>query len=158
MSVADILRKIAPHLVDEWVECKCSNTEIRLRTQSNGVEVYTVQCLNCGRAIKNVKKSEHPRPKYWFDASIQNNYEIRRKAHWEDRKAAKRDWYQGYLASPQWHTKRQLVIRRANGVCEGCGTNRATQVHHTTYEHVGDEFLWELRAVCDDCHSRIHNK
>jgi 5-methylcytosine-specific restriction endonuclease McrA len=33
---------------------------------------------------------------------------------------------------------------------------RATQVHHTTYKHVGNEFLWELRAICDECHDRFH--
>ena len=32
----------------------------------------------------------------------------------------------------------------------------ATQAHHLTYEHMGDEFLWELKAVCRPCHERWH--
>jgi 5-methylcytosine-specific restriction endonuclease McrA len=49
-----------------------------------------------------------------------------------------------------------LVLQRANGHCEGCGQRKAVQVHHLTYEHVGQEFLWELRAVCSECHDRLH--
>ena len=40
-------------------------------------------------------------------------------------------------------------------MCEGCGVRRAAQVHHLTYEHVGDELLFELVAVCGQCHDRI---
>lgn len=65
--------------------------------------------------------------------------------------------YTAYLQSPAWKEKRNAVMRRAGGMCEGCGKNKAAQVHHLTYEHVCEEFLWELRAVCNGCHSRIHN-
>ena len=64
--------------------------------------------------------------------------------------------YSRYLLSPAWRNKRFRVLERAGGVCEGCGERRATEVHHVTYRHVGNEFLWELRAVCGECHSRIH--
>jgi hypothetical protein len=47
---------------------------------------------------------------------------------------------------------------RANNLCEGCGRRRAAQVHHLTYDHVFDEFLWELIAICDECHSRVHDR
>ena len=33
----------------------------------------------------------------------------------------------------------------------------ATQVHHLTYAHLGDELLFELISVCDDCRKRIHH-
>ena len=65
-------------------------------------------------------------------------------------------WYRAYLESPEWRAQRQLVLQRANGTCEGCGTRRATQVHYTTYERAGAEMLWDLRAVCDDCHAKVH--
>jgi 5-methylcytosine-specific restriction endonuclease McrA len=48
--------------------------------------------------------------------------------------------------------------RDSRGVCEGCREQPASEVHHLTYEHVGEEFLWELEAVCDDCHSRVHGR
>lgn len=57
-----------------------------------------------------------------------------------------------------WARKRSLVLERANHTCEGCGIRRATQVHHLTYKHVYDEFLWELVATCDECHDRAHEQ
>ena len=32
----------------------------------------------------------------------------------------------------------------------------AKQVHHTTYANVGHEFLFELVALCPECHNRYH--
>jgi hypothetical protein len=78
----------------------------------------------------------------------------------KERADQSRDWwaqYNAYLRSPEWKEKRGHVMRRSGGMCEGCGARRATQVHHLSYEHVCEEFLWELRAVCDVCHDRIHS-
>jgi hypothetical protein len=30
-------------------------------------------------------------------------------------------------------------------------------VHHVTYKNMGNEFLWELRAICAVCHERVHD-
>lgn len=62
-----------------------------------------------------------------------------------------------YYSSPEWKELRQLVIARANGVCEGCGKHAATQVHHLHYRTFTREFLWDLRAVCRGCHERVHD-
>jgi 5-methylcytosine-specific restriction endonuclease McrA len=64
--------------------------------------------------------------------------------------------YDAHLASDRWQELRRLVFKRDNGICQGCYTAPATQVHHLTYKNVCDEFLWELVAVCDDCHDRYH--
>lgn len=61
-------------------------------------------------------------------------------------------WYDGYLRSPKWREKHNLVLARENSLCEACRRRRATQVHHTTYAHVGNEPLFELRAICKECH------
>jgi 5-methylcytosine-specific restriction endonuclease McrA len=29
-------------------------------------------------------------------------------------------------------------------------------VHHLTYQNAGNEFLWELVAICRECHARYH--
>ena len=86
-----------------------------------------------------------------------------RRARWnrEATERAERDrewrvWYDRYLESPAWAERRRLVLERAGGKCEGCRKRLATQVHHLTYEHVGNELLFELVAVCRDCHERIH--
>jgi 5-methylcytosine-specific restriction endonuclease McrA len=41
-------------------------------------------------------------------------------------------------------------------MCEGCGDEKAQEVHHKTYKNVGDEFLFELVALCNTCHDRYH--
>jgi len=69
-----------------------------------------------------------------------------------------RTWYDGYLTTDAWRRRREKVLERAGGVCEGCGERRAVQVHHRTYAHVGDEFLFELVALCTPCHKRLHGK
>ena len=56
--------------------------------------------------------------------------------------------YADYLKSQQWADKRDRVLRRANYHCEGCAQRPATDAHHLTYEHVTQEFLFELVALC----------
>jgi 5-methylcytosine-specific restriction endonuclease McrA len=65
--------------------------------------------------------------------------------------------YNEYLATEEWRNLRQLVFRRDDGICQGCYAAPATQVHHLTYEHVCNEFLWELTSICDGCHARVHD-
>jgi signal transduction protein with GAF and PtsI domain len=64
--------------------------------------------------------------------------------------------YSHYLQTPEWGNRRKLVFDRAGNICEGCREHRATQVHHLSYDHVTDEFCWELVAICDECHRRLH--
>lgn len=66
--------------------------------------------------------------------------------------------YSAYLLTPEWKMKRTRFLKRAGGICEGCGLNPAKQVHHLNYEHVFNEFLFELVEACDDCHERIQHK
>lgn len=82
---------------------------------------------------------------------------LARERQQEQERREYRDRYHAYLQTPAWREKSAAVIKRADGWCEGCGVNRATQAHHLTYDHVGDEFLWELRAVCRRCHERFHS-
>jgi hypothetical protein len=64
--------------------------------------------------------------------------------------------YEEYLASAAWRRKRDLVMWRSGNICEGCLSAKATEVHHRTYDHVGDELLYELVAPCRACHGRAH--
>jgi 5-methylcytosine-specific restriction endonuclease McrA len=84
----------------------------------------------------------------------------RRRTEW-DHEAQQRNeewwqWYDNYLLTDEWHRRRRLVLERDGGICQNCRAARATQAHHLSYRNVGNEFLWELIAVCDDCHVRCH--
>lgn len=61
--------------------------------------------------------------------------------------------YQRYLASREWALKRESVRARSGGICERCGKNPMQAVHHLTYEHIYDEPLEDLQAICDGCHA-----
>ncbi len=64
--------------------------------------------------------------------------------------------YKAYLQTEGWDRTRLKVLERAKWTCEGCGEARATQVHHKTYDDPrGQEMLFNLVAVCADCHEKI---
>jgi 5-methylcytosine-specific restriction endonuclease McrA len=67
-----------------------------------------------------------------------------------------RRFYEEYLKTPAWHARRNRVLLRAGHRCEGCGQQPATQVHHLTYRRLGHEMLFDLVAICRDCHHTIH--
>lgn len=66
--------------------------------------------------------------------------------------------YESYLKSQEWADRRSKVMERAGHRCEGCRNALATEVHHLSYEHVTQEFLFELVAMCGDCHARWHGQ
>jgi 5-methylcytosine-specific restriction endonuclease McrA len=70
--------------------------------------------------------------------------------------AMKTQKYRDYLKSPKWWLIRDLVLKRDKRLCQGCLTNEATQVHHLTYRHLFNEFMFELISVCSACHQRLH--
>lgn len=67
-----------------------------------------------------------------------------------------REAYLAYLESPQWSALRRKVWLRCHGICEGCGERPVADVHHLSYKHFGNEFLWELAGLCVPCHERLH--
>lgn len=149
-------------------ECEHETTEIRLRIVAGGGKQYVRQCLSCGKATTNAirkdvaLKEAGTKEVSRFDEELQESYRQKRaEFHATQRKTEKDEffrWYSEYLKSPEWRRKRSLVLERANGVCEGCLSRDATEVHHTTYEHVGEELLFELVAICDVCHKKAHEK
>lgn len=64
--------------------------------------------------------------------------------------------YQEYLRSAHWRTTRARILKRADGLCEDCGKNAATQVHHLNYDHLWAERDEDLVAVCHECHRLRH--
>lgn len=59
--------------------------------------------------------------------------------------------YHRYMASREWALKKRAVRERAYGDCERCH-RPMKQVHHLSYEHLGDEPLEDLLGVCRECH------
>ncbi len=66
--------------------------------------------------------------------------------------------YRGYIASSEWKSRRAKVMKSCGGTCEGCGDRPAVEVHHLTYRHFMEEFLFELVGLCEPCHHRYHEE
>lgn len=145
--------------------CQHDNSEIVWRHTSNGTRQLRRQCKTCGECHGSALKHELATPDTpRADPLLPKQWE----QHWDTKleearqRLAQRNndwwsWYNAYLESSDWEYKRRRVMQRANGICEGCRDNAASQVHHLTYAHVGNEFLFELVAICTECHERFHN-
>jgi len=180
----ELKKKLNQELVEYYKNNRCEHSEtlLKKRLLSNNSIQYVYQCMCCGKATSNAIKAEKalvlnngidPEP---FDEKLGDTYyeEYRKgiekiedhyktlieveKSKINEKIKDFNKWYKKYLSSDDWLKKRDKVLLRAQGICEGCRENEATVVHHTTYEHVGEEFLFELVALCYKCHARIHEK
>lgn len=148
----------------------CRHVDVSLpRRRKVGANVaWYKQCLTCGRsvgsAVPAAKVQLEPRNDFdvsWESIAAKVSLEINKriqKAHDRERAENNRDWwawYNAYLASPEWAARRQAVMERDGWTCRACGMARATQAHHLTYAHVGCEPLFDLVAVCAECHDAI---
>lgn len=145
--------------------------ELRIYTASNDAKHYRHQCLTCGEAVGQSfpKTSVDGTALHPFDEGLPKQY---RTIRGKDKDAIVRKHitkqvsadvrfsrgYNEYLASDKWAAKRRKVLDRAGNICEGCRQAKATEVHHLTYEHLFDEFLFELVALCRPCHTRWHKE
>jgi hypothetical protein len=117
-----------------------------------------ITCQRCLRSIESRARSEAIRAKWREEQTARD----------EEREERNRTWqilYGNYLTTPTWKNKRALVHKRANGLCEGCGQSRSTQVHHREYpkgcwpgspQWISQEKLFHLIALCAECHEDIH--
>lgn len=150
---------------EQFRRCECRRKELRRRTYSNGTVAVCEQCLDCGRQVSTVARRNVnctiARLPEWDDSLVARRNEQMREFYDQQRSARNAEWwarYEAHLASPEWQDLRQRVMERCRGLCEGCRLRRAVQVHHLTYERLGNEMLFDLAAVCLICHAMIHGR
>lgn len=146
-------------------DCLHDNKELRARVVRNGATQYVEQCLTCGASMnqpmshaKVIAMKLNPPA---FDEGLAGRYNLARTAEILENRT-RRDMsfqagYGQYLRTSAWASKRAAVLKRCGGVCEGCGNVAATEVHHLTYDNVGDELLFQLVGVCRGCHQKAHD-
>lgn len=64
--------------------------------------------------------------------------------------------HDAYLRSPAWQAKRADYRRNRKWACLICGAKRGIQLHHLTYDRLGDEDLDDLVPLCQGCHVIVH--
>lgn len=71
-----------------------------------------------------------------------------------------RQRYHQYLQSSEWKKKADVVRQKYCNTCQECGkrssASRALDVHHKTYQRIGEEPLEDLVALCRACHDALH--
>jgi len=164
---------------------QCSPVYVN-RTYESGITHLSTQCQKCGSTFGQPisrKSIDKTAPVKKFDEELYNKFseeyfkplfelsEKQRKLN-EIRKSLKIEYYEKvfnikyvdfdttynfYLSSPAWQEKRRNILERDNHTCLFCGTNTATQVHHLSYDNLGNETEFELISVCHPCHQTIHD-
>lgn len=159
---------------DNWgaFSCKHSRFELTKWRTSNNVIVFKNQCLDCGR-IANQKgaKKYSQGDEWWFNKNAEEfSKDILSRTHskiydlvnskisaYDLKIKEQKDLdYKKYLLTPEWRAKRERVLIRDNYLCQGCLSNRANEVHHTTYANFGDELFFQLISLCKECHEKVH--
>lgn len=144
-------------------------------TKSNGVVCVRIQCQRCGESQGERRKADYCIDKLLdWDEEIRSEWRAARNERWNElreqseveRQAAiqeqNAEWwakYNTYLQTQQWHKMRQKVLDRDNNLCQACLSNKATHVHHLSYDlynRLGKSAAFELVAICRVCHEQIH--
>lgn len=153
---------------DDFDFCKHPRSEVRRQKVAGDAVQYRRQCLECGAMLGTaITKSSVPANvpdadmelKARYNAERQTRREAVKLRHLRIQRSEGAEWwrrYNAYLQTQAWQDRRRKVLKRANGMCEGCADRPAAEVHHLTYDHVCEEFLFELVALCEPCHERIH--
>lgn len=163
-------------------DCTHEASEVRRRVTRTNARTFYRQCVQCGRNMGQCATSTLVNPDSCppFDEDINIEWlrERQKRLHelkeqktkeYEEQKAQteaqielqriqSRNNYKKYIHSDEWARKRNLVLKRDNYTCQACLINKASDIHHRTYENLGNELMWELVSVCRGCHERIHNK
>lgn len=61
-----------------------------------------------------------------------------------------------YLKSDHWRRMRRLALEDADHRCAVCNATEHLDVHHRTYERLGNERLTDLLVLCRSCHDIFH--
>lgn len=136
------------------------------------------QCISCGKKgeVGSLKHSTVPFFKDRIKSGEINKYDLellntksptfekynayrtlKQKVDKNIENAKRKEFYSQYMKSDKWKAIRLKVLKRDNYLCQACLEAPAQDVHHITYENIGDELMYELLSVCRDCHfNRIH--
>lgn len=64
--------------------------------------------------------------------------------------------YYAYINGPVWKQRRASFLMRRGKKCEACGHTGIMEVHHRTYDRMGQERDSDLAVLCDPCHTVVH--
>ena len=148
--------------------CRNPIPKCKLRITDKGQKFIYEQCENCGGRVKSSPLSFKK-----FGEKITGDYKtelldirfrkleeemeiLTKEKHQYNITESRFAIYQNYIASDKWKEKRVLALERDNYLCQKCKIKSASDVHHLSYENLGNENLNELLSLCRECHLEIH--
>jgi len=135
-----------------------------------GAKQLRYQCTDCGKLLANQLPHHLATPDTPnVDLATLKRCREREEQEWRDRaqfyeekrEREHQEWLEAhseYLQTDEWQEKREAVLEREDNLCQGCRAALAAHIHHLSYEHWRDELLFELVALCEDCHERAHRR
>lgn len=69
----------------------------------------------------------------------------------------KRMSYHKYLTTYHWELVKQTKLDEVDHRCQVCYSPKKLNVHHRTYERLGNEKLTDLTVLCQECHQLFHD-
>jgi len=64
--------------------------------------------------------------------------------------------YAMYLKTDGWKERRKGALKYADKRCQLCNSTDKLNVHHNTYDNLGDEMPRDLIVLCEACHYYLH--
>jgi hypothetical protein len=116
----------------EATACQHPDKELRYLITKNGAKQFKHQCKRCGQTFQALSQKElsaaSKESAAPIDDALPKEHEKLRDRIFQEEfarlkaenKAKKVQYYQLYLESPEWKKKREKVLERAKGICEGC--------------------------------------
>lgn len=71
--------------------------------------------------------------------------------------SSRKDRYDAYIASDAWRENRKPALEYAEHRCQVCNADKHLDVHHRTYERLGNEKPGDLTVLCRSCHEIFHD-
>lgn len=117
------------------------------RTHMNGEKWEPEICNDCHRKRQKAlsKKTDDDNTAFYRQ---QENYV----------KALKALPYAEYLKTEHWQSLRKKALKKASYRCQLCNAKVPLDVHHRTYERLGQEYLADVIVLCRECHRKFHDK
>ena len=157
-SIRDVLGitrgQVRSYLPKIWVDISCKGCDCAMETvpdsRSELLELkrgkHNIYCDDC-EAKQAARSAE---------------YKKKRESEQAEQRAAlnhlKTMPYPQYLKSEHWQDLRRRMLKRASFACQLCNSKGRLNVHHRTYERRGQEPYSDLIVLCENCHSKFHDK
>ena len=144
-------------------KCKHVDNPYVYKVDAIGRKRYAKQCQKCGiyEPIKDIRNIPNLHLSKKFIYGLYDDYGARLyNEYLEYLGSLQENWrkvYNQYMQTDDWKEKRSIILKRDKNTCQGCG-QYATQVHHLDYANLKDELYFQLIAVCETCHFKLHKE